>query len=389
MTTARHATWLATTSASERGQRRTPQAGAGHDRGHDGRARATSQPALHQRDQRQGGEHGRDGPAEREPGRRGAVTGTAGWGSGAAMPAPAGARGGTERCGGARPTPRARARPAPASVTAQPPARSTAAALARAARRARRRAARAGRRHAVVRSRIATPRGTGGPAGPARSPPPRASPRTATTRPSPPVRVSVGHRAGEVCGARRGDDGELVEELRRRRPPRRAVQPAGPLVEQEPDAVALPGEVHRDGRRRTHRPLEGRRRALAAVAVRADVEQDRRAHLPRLLVAAHHELARGARSSASAPGAGRRRSGTPGWRCRPRRSPRRCGPATRRCRTTARRRRRGTAARSAGTTTSGSVAVNERVTSHIPNGSVRRSRSGPTRNGRGRSERSE
>ena len=43
------------------------------------------------------------------------------------------------------------------------------------------------------------------------------------------------------------------------------------------------------------------------------------------------------RSSASAPGAGRRRGGTRGWRCRPRRARRPTGPGCRRCRRTRRR----------------------------------------------------
>ncbi len=180
--------------------------------------------------------------------------------------------------------------------------------------------------HSGVRSRMATPRAPCRPSvASASTSSCAASPSTTTTMPSPPVRVRV-----------------VTESESRRGPPSRTtasssstvpapstalavLQPAVALVGEEPQTVTLARQVHRDGRGRGDRPLEAGRRSVAAVAGRPGVEQDRRPHLPRLLVPAHHQLSPpGGRAPVHAAQVVAV-AVLPGRRRRPRRTPPRCG----------------------------------------------------------------
>ena len=123
----------------------------------------------------------------------------------------------------------------------------------------------------------------------------------------------------------------------------------GQVVEQDALAAALGGvdvdpgagdqaqlvagvaQVHRDAGGRRDRPLEAGRRALAAVARRAGCRARPWPGSPTAAPRGAPSARRCARSSASAPGAGRRRAGTPGSRRRPRRARPPSGRGCRRC----------------------------------------------------------
>ncbi len=203
---------------------------------------------------------------------------------------------------------------APASATDQPPARRTSALWARcssssAARRSGRPAD-----HSVVRSRIATPR--------------------APCRPSAAQRVHLvlrrlaedRHDHAVAAGAR-----QRRRRRRRARGARRAARPRGRRGRRRrrppASAVAHPaGRPSRSSRKPYRCPARCTATEAAALTAHSKLEagpsprwpterlssEHGRAHLPGLLVAAHHQLAPLARSSASAPAAGRRRSGTRG-----------------------------------------------------------------------------
>ena len=142
--------------------------------------------------------------------------------------------------------------------------------------------------------------------------------------------------------------------------------------------VAGLAQVHGDAGGGRDRPLEARRRALAPVRVAAGCPARRWPGSPRAAPRGAPSAHRSAPSSASAPGAGRRRAGTPGSPRRPRRARPPSGRGCRRCRRTRRPAGPSAAATTCGMTVSRSTLGNERVSSHSPNGSVSRTTSGPT-----------
>ncbi len=101
-------------------------------------------------------------------------------------------------------------------------------------------------------------------------------------------------------------------------------------VGDQPDLVARVRQVRGDAGDRRDRPLEARVRALAAVRAGPGVEQDRGTATPTAAPRGGPSTRRYGRSNASAPGAGRRRTGIRGWPRRRRRARRRCACGSRR-----------------------------------------------------------
>ena len=110
-----------------------------------------------------------------------------------------------------------------------------------------------------------------------------------------------------------------------------------PGIGDQPQLVAGLPQVHGDAGGGRDRPLEAGGRPLAAVRRTPGCPAPPSPGSPTAAPRGAPSARRCGRSTASAPGAGRRRAGTPGSPRRPRRAPPPTGPGCRRCRRTRRR----------------------------------------------------